>query len=42
MREWTLCQFEWYRDNIYVYITVSNREVWGGFLRVVEIAGIPD
>ncbi len=30
MREWTLCQFEWYRDNI-VYITVSNREVWGGF-----------
>lgn len=30
MREWTICQFEWYRDNI-VYITVSNRKVWGGF-----------
>ena len=36
-----VCQFEWYRDNI-DYITVSNREVWGVFLRVVEIAGIPD
>lgn len=30
MREWTFCQFEWYRDNI-DYITVSNRKVWGVF-----------
>ena len=37
MRKWTICQFEWYRDNKYI-ITVSNRKVWGGFFNFRDMA----
>jgi len=35
MREWTLSQFEWYRDNNDIITASSKYFAWGGFFATV-------